>query len=575
MKNFPNYSKKVLAILLIIGFFLPFMPKPANAVLGVGDVVIVAGDTSPTGINNFINHTLQHLKDYVLDHLLVVIAKQYLHKMTADVVDWINGGLEGNPAFLTNPQGFFLDTADQITGEFIANNGALSGLCSPFSLDLRINLALTQTSQLKQRYQCTLSTVIKNAQNAHLGATVGNSPNGMTLGDIIHGNVSDNPNAISVNGASIDDTGDFLGGNFGVGGWPAFVALTTEPPNNQYGAYLQARSDLRPRIAEKQTVVNTDLNRGNGFMSWQKCDVIGTADEASSADIARLNNQTEFDPTVSIEHKTDGTLVYKSCTTQTPGSVVSSQLQKSLNVPADELELANDMNAVINALMTKMISTLTTKGLGALSSTGSNVSFTAQLRTQTDQMVSQSITQAQTQTSALTGDAETTLNGYKSSYVQAVNAVTDNKNKLVAAKACFSAKLNAPGPTTVGPAESGYAQGQITQIDAEVSSTVDPMIEALTTKRQNIDLQLTQLKGLQNLSGSHLNSSDDIRNQQNNFQIAIEQAARINADASNASGQVQQDVSNAQTQAQKFSLDASKYQTACDGFPNNIGWSGI
>jgi len=66
--------------------------------------------------------------------------------MTDSVVDWINHGFNGSPAFIQNPGGFFIDAADQITGAFIANSGPLASLCNGFGLDIRLSLAMNQTN---------------------------------------------------------------------------------------------------------------------------------------------------------------------------------------------------------------------------------------------------------------------------------------------------------------------------------------------------------------------------------------------------------------------------------------------
>ncbi len=569
MLKIQTFFKRTLATILMVGLFLPFMPKPANAVLGVGDAVIVVADTSPTGITNNVNHQLQHLKDFVLDRLATLIAKQILHQMTVSVVNWINSGFQGSPAFLTNPEGFFLDVADQVTGAFISESGALSSLCSPFSLDLRLGLALGQTTLVDQRYKCTLSTIIQNAKNAHVGVTVVNDPNGMTIGDILNGDVSKNPNAISVNGVSVDDTGDFLSGNFGNGGWPAFVALTTEPQNNQFGAYLQARSDLQQRIAQRQASLNTDLNRGNGFLSWKKCETIGSAHPADTLEIDRLTKKTANDPTVKQTIDASGYTKFESCTTQTPGSVISGTLQKQLNVPADELELANDINAVVNALMSQMVTTMLSQGLGALSGSagGGRVSFTAQLQSQTNALYTEDVSRSQLQATGMTSDAISTLTLNKTSYTNGVNLLTTGKNSIIATRSCLDDKLNVK--KTVRPAMISTFNSAISDIDNLVS-TADLMIEAITIQLNRITPKLEQLQKIdkESLSSSHLGSPAELQMQEYNYQQAIMISAEINSNAQTSNATAAQDLTAAQEHSKKMNDRAGAYRAICE----NIGF---
>ena len=171
------------------------------------------------------------------------IARIALHSLTQSVVSWVNSGFNGSPAFLTNPEAFFLDTADQMTGAFLAGTGPLQNLCSPFSLDIRLSLALNQSQKLDQRYTCTLSKIIKNASSVS----------------------------------------SFMSGSFSQGGWPAFLSVTTEPQNNAYGSYLSAHSNLLAAIGIKQGTIRTDLLQGHGFMSWKDCSNVPVSGSANSS----------------------------------------------------------------------------------------------------------------------------------------------------------------------------------------------------------------------------------------------------------------------------------------------------
>lgn len=561
-------------------FFIP--QKASKAIYALILVFLIFGSISipthyaraqnvPIGTDFDFNNIMAHLKDFVLDHLASLVAKQILHQMTVSVVNWINTGFQGSPSFLTNPQGFFLDAADQVTGAFIAQTGVLSGLCSPFSLDIRLNLALNQTQLINQRYACTLSTVINNAQNAHANVSVGSSPNGATLGDMMNGNVLHNSNQLSVNGNSIDQTAAFMSGDFTAGGWAGFLALTTEPQNNMYGAYLQARSDLAQQIAARQTAINNDLNRGHGFMSWQKCNVIGTADiNSSQQQIDELDAQTANDPTVNVITNKDGSMTYQSCTTQTPGSVLAGTLQKNVDSSATQLELANDINAVVDALVSQMVNQMLTAGLGALSSaSGGRLSYTAQIQAEQSQIYNQQIGQAQLQASASLGQSETAVHQYKDAYDQAVTAITDSKNNYLTAKSCFANKVAAVvPPATLSPSETAYAQTAMSNIGQAISANVDPLLSSLTSKQSAAASQLTSLQNYQNLTSANLSTTADLQAQSQTYQDAVKASATINANAQNNLASAQTDLANAQKQSQTFNADAARFQSACDLFPN-------
>jgi hypothetical protein len=337
------------------------LPKQTQALFGAGDIVtdpVTNTETALTAsatIYSKISAAYMELKETVLDPLAWMLAKQLLQSITADVVSWINSGFKGNPAFMSNPEAFFLDVADQTTGAFIANSGPLSSLCSPFSVDIRLALGLGAAQSNRKRYTCTLKTIINNVENI--------------------------PNNITVNGKSING---FMNGDFSQGGWQAFISLTTEPQNNINGAYLMAQSDLQAQIGNKKASINADLAMGAGFMSYKKCTDLGTTRTDAEANDADTINQG--DPTVSTRVNSDGSITYQSCHTETPGSVIASSLNKQLGTGSDSLVAADELNEILSAAFNQLIKGVLTGGLLSSSqqnSSGMTSSVVNSLRTDT------------------------------------------------------------------------------------------------------------------------------------------------------------------------------------------------
>lgn len=448
--NMFKFLKNSFILFSIVFFVIFAFPQKIFAIGGVGDAVIVTADTSPTGINNYINHTMTHLKDFVLDKAATLIAKQILHQLTVSVINWINTGFEGSPSFLTNPGAFFLDAADQVTGAFLATNGPLSALCSPFAIDIRLSLALSQTSLATQRYTCTVGKIIEAQRN---GPDI-----------IINGKV------VRSSKGSMDG---FLGGDFGQGGWPAFIALTTEPQNNPYGAFLSAQSDLYARIGAQQNVIHADLQLGQGFMSWSDCKDIpgGTVDPNNADQVREADAITGYgsNPSIKTKNNKDGTMTYRECTTQTPGSVISNTLEKNLNVPVTELELANNINAIINALMTKMVSTMLTKGLGSLSSGSSgNPAYTQEVITEINS--SQAMESSASELRSTISTARDQVAKYIDPYKQSIDLLNDSKSRLMSARQCLTAKY-----------PSDYTRSKTASIDSSVAE-IDSLLGKLQEK---------------------------------------------------------------------------------------------
>jgi len=433
MKNMRHYI--AVSIILPLAFVLalsPLLPpKQAHASgFPVVDLTHIGVSISnlATAVGNAISTLSLQLKEYALDGLANMLAKQLVHQLAASVVTWINSGFNGSPSFVTDPTTFFENIGDQVTGNFLATCGSLvdqvqsdgttkkvcsgkpgplSNLCSPFSTDVRIAIALQQAhgTNASAPYTCTLGKIISNVQNARnpsISVGVSNTSNGMTIGDIINGNVIGNQNAVSVDDKSIPA----FYNDFTQGGFPAFMGLSLEMQNNAIGSSLQAASDLNAQISAQQGAVNTDLNRGSGFMSWQKCDTVSTAGTAVKGDSLLGNVNATWGSGATTQQ----------CHTETPGSVISAALNKQLGSPTDELNIADEIDEVVNALVSQLMTQVLSNGLGASTGNGPG---------DTNSIVDQILNNDGKNSSGVTGDA-------KGSILSSIGNVMATANSFVA-----------------------------------------------------------------------------------------------------------------------------------------------
>ena len=541
--------------------FTPIMalsyPQSVRAQSGGG-----SGMTVPIGTDFDFNNIMAHMKDFILDKAAYLLAKQILHQMTTSIVNWINTGFKGSPSFLTNPEGFFLDAADQVTGEFLASNGALSRLCSPFSLDIRLALALDQTVSASKRYTCTLGKII----SAQKGTIEG-----------------------------------FTNGDFRQGGWPAFISLTMEPQNNRYGSYLQARSDLFYLINKKNNTINTDLNRGRGFLSWQKCNDISeqaayardasvSSDDAVSPQFEDLQTRgysaygknsraasldTGNGSSITAIPDGQGGLKYQNCQTQTPGSVIQGSLQKAVDSPIVEGELADDINAILNALVSQMINKMLSEGLSGLSKSGSSgkTSYTQQIIRDIDAQKLKEAKNTRNQLSALFDGAFASLNEYKSAYDQAVAVISNSRVQYLNARTCFTGKIGDP---RYGQSDQGNLQNYIARINLILTTTVDPLLAQLSMKQASTTDKLAQLQKLRDQTSSSGADSQDsqfdsVQNSISLYEAGVRNSIEAQSVTQTGMTDAQKDLKDAQTKATTFNANAQQYQQACLQFPNVYG----
>jgi hypothetical protein len=306
-----------------------------NIRIQIGTSLLSAEIARSTG-----SQTSQQFVDQFMGCMTRNIAKIMLQQITASVVNWINSGFNGSPAFVQNPSQFLQQTADQVAGNYIQSS-ALSFLCSPFQLQIRI--AIAQSYANRNANSCTLTQVTNNINN-------------------------------------------FMRGNFLSGNWKGMLAFTSVPTNNPYGAFLYGSIGLQAAIDRKQGQVQTDLLQGSGFLSFQqkqKCNTV-SEDKLSGVNVGPNKSFTEKPGPVQPGQAAQ----YEVCdwVTTTPGTVIASSLESTLKGSIDQITLAKSFDEIISALINQLMTRTLQNGLSTLSGANgyaSNFYSTDQLQSQT------------------------------------------------------------------------------------------------------------------------------------------------------------------------------------------------
>ena len=129
----------------------------------------------------------------------------------------------------------------------------------------------------------------------------------------------------------------FLTGNFTQGGgWNSWFMLTQNPNNNPYDIYFKTNDRLNSQVAAVQLSKTTELNWNNGYLSFRKC-------EGDQKDKSK-------------------------CPITTPGSVIQTKLESTLNLGTNRLVLAQKFDQVVTALVDQLITTAVDKTLETVNS---------------------------------------------------------------------------------------------------------------------------------------------------------------------------------------------------------------
>lgn len=248
------------------------------------------------------NTTALQQKESTLDAIQYAAAKVVINNITNSIVNWINSGFEGGPAFVTDPEAFLVDVGDQIAGNFIAGT-EIDFLCEPFQLELRRALNIDISRNFVQANYCRLSDIVSNVENFT----------------------------------------KFTDGDFTRGGWNSWFEISQNSYGNPLGVYNEGRAEIAIRTARGQEIELAKLNWGQGFLSWRDC----------------LTRDSEGECLTYSEIKT-------------PGSVIEDQLSQTLGTGVRQLELADEINEIVGALVGQLAQTVLADGLSSFGSGGRN-----------------------------------------------------------------------------------------------------------------------------------------------------------------------------------------------------------
>lgn len=285
-------------------------------------------------------------KEKLFDAFAFGFMNYAIQRISASTVNWINSGFRGSPSFVTNPGRFLEDTANLTVGSFIQSDPRLNFLCGPIQNQVRIAL-INSYRQNNLIWQCTLTDAIGNMQ-------------------------------------------DFMD-DFDRGGWDKFFEISQRPQNNPIGAYIMAESALQSQLSQKINLKQQELSWGRGFLSYKKCtrwaqlpkvepnSVLGSSMVINGPDGKPINladpqgsagSNSVFDASMTIDtpqgqlnlaNPQNGMVCAKE-ETQTPGSVIESQLNDALGAGLGRLQVADEINEIVGALLTQ----LANKALGGL-----------------------------------------------------------------------------------------------------------------------------------------------------------------------------------------------------------------
>lgn len=304
-------SSVALGLLLLLS--ITFVPRPAHAIFGVADISFDPATWFQDLMSAFFSGE-DNLKEFVLDPLAWAAAKAAINSLSQSTVNWINSGFEGSPAYETDLRRSMGQLQDSAANNFFRSLEKNTGI------DVQAPFQENVYSYLRQSYY--------------------RSTDG-----------SRGLNSYNLNKTAKDDKA-FLQGKFvGNGGWDAWFSTIRVADNNTYGAVFKLEDQLLKDVESFRVQRLNELQWGKGFLAWKgSCVKQQTSDgDAAAVGLSQEDNCLEYE-------------------TRTPGTVIESQLENQLGSSVRQLEIADEIDEIVGALMQQLINqVLSESGLSGVS----------------------------------------------------------------------------------------------------------------------------------------------------------------------------------------------------------------
>ncbi len=244
-------------------------------------------------------------KEYILDGISWFLNKVVLRSITHSLVQWINSGFQGEPAWILDKSVLLSVVVDENVAFLIGIIMALSD------------------EELYPWFKAAIVQAIGGSIYAGFEEGLQSTfPGGMVYYNDYLNDFSACPAITS---------------------WECYISISYYA-NNPYGIVDYALGHLSDMIAEKVGNVTNDLLEGTGFLSFSECVKYGP----------RTNFVEEEPPCIERERRT-------------PGQVLANQMTSGLNTSKDSLIQADELEEAIIAIIDALIDQLINQGLYFLS----------------------------------------------------------------------------------------------------------------------------------------------------------------------------------------------------------------
>ena len=489
----------LLSLLFIVGTFgmtpANVHAQAASAASAVTGVVVT--DPGHTAVTSYISgiKTEELTITSILNGLVWAAAGAVIQGMTRSLVNWINSGFEGSPAFAQD-----IDTELRMWTDGI--------------VDRFIEVAFTEISQEIQQGLSSIEgnlnlpfrvEILNDARVSYYRRSSSNYFHERTRPTL--GQYSSNPAA-------------FLQGDFDQGGWQAWFAVL-QRPNNPYGYSQLVRQEIDARVAAGERERETEILIGDGFLGFRRCSgasgsgstgsgTTGTTASGGTANLSSSNKQSS-----------------PGCTISTPGSLARDAAPETFRVAFDRLNLADSINEIVGALVSQLVSQIFSSN-GFLSLSQPNYGGRSFVDLATDPSNQPGVnTNNNTNTNGGGGAVGTTTvsrnnftrqetEDFRDNWMKIQAAATSTKDTLLALKNCYETNSIALGILAMPQVNDNLEEVEDILEEAEQRiAQADAVLLALDTARtaaeEDESIQEEEVLGINDtlIANAHVQSSEN------------------------------------------------------------------
>lgn len=277
-----------------------------------------------TGLNTGINTASSIWKDDIkpyFDELAYSAGQCAIEQLTSNTISWIKGGFHGSPSFAIKPNQIFLDLQNSVANQMakqvidIQLNDFIPGFSNNLTKSIQLSTRVNARGKFTNSIRATFPPDVQPQRFYQ---------------------------------------------DFSQGGWGAFGA-SLQTNNNPFGVMMLVGDELAVRQAEAQATQQQQLNWSKGYIDLVDTDKCyypssesGSLEYGGEGGAIYLDANGQPDPT-EYDPAEITALQKQYCSITTPGGVISDQLTKTLGADMDRLGLADNVDKIITALISKLV----------------------------------------------------------------------------------------------------------------------------------------------------------------------------------------------------------------------------